>query len=195
MTVDKKYIPDVKAPRFRQNSVHTVTLETAAQIKKEVFACRSMSLTQIKNILIEYNKEMVDAIINKRDGVEIPMQIGHMFVGTCPMTKRKNVNFKMSQEYMQTVQHRNWESDNYLAKIFFTTFGNKFRYKNNELWGFEPHRDFKRTLSRVYPVKWKQYVEVDPHLKISNIYRTKLYNIKKSEEDTESLKSYNEFEF
>jgi hypothetical protein len=195
MTVDRKYIPDVKAPRFRQNSVHTVTLETAAQIKKEVFACRSMSLTQIKNILIEYNKEMVDAIINKRDGVEIPMQIGHMFVGTCPMTKRKNVNFKMSQEYMQTVQHRNWESDNYLAKIFFTTFGNKFRYKNNELWGFEPHRDFKRTLSRVYPVKWKQYVEVDPHLKISNIYRTKLYNIKKSEEDTESLKSYNEFEF
>ena len=195
MTVDRKYIPDVKAPRFRQNSVHTVTLETASQIKKEVFACRSMSLTQIKNILIEYNKEMVDAIINKRDGVEIPMQIGHMFVGTCPMTKRKNVNFKMSQEYMQTVQHRNWESDNYLAKIFFTTFGNKFRYKNNELWGFEPHRDFKRTLSRVYPVKWKQYVEVDPHLKISNIYRTKLYNIKKSEEDTESLKSYNEFEF
>jgi hypothetical protein len=101
----------------------------------------------------------------------------------------------MSQEYMQTIQHRNWESDNYLAKIFFTTFGNKFRYKNNELWGFEPHRDFKRTLAKVYPLKWKQYVEVDPHLKISNIYRTKLYNIKKSEEDTESLKSYNEFEF
>jgi hypothetical protein len=195
MTDQRKYIPDVKAPRFRQNSVHTATLETAAQIKKDVFACRSMSLTQIKNILIEYNKELVDTIINKRDGVEIPMQIGHMFVGTCPMTKRKNVNYKMSQEYMQTIQHRNWESDNYLAKIFFTTFGNKFRYKNNELWGFEPHRDFKRTLAKVYPVKWKQYVEVDPHLKISNIYRTKLYNIKKSEEDTESLKSYNEFEF
>jgi hypothetical protein len=195
MTDQRKYIPDVKAPRFRQNSVHTATLETAAQIKKDVFACRSMSLAQIKNILIEYNKELVDTIINKRDGVEIPMQIGHMFVGTCPMTKRKNVNYKMSQEYMQTIQHRNWESDNYLAKIFFTTFGNKFRYKNNELWGFEPHRDFKRTLAKVYPVKWKQYVEVDPHLKISNIYRTKLYNIKKSEEDTESLKSYNEFEF
>lgn len=195
MTDQRKYIPDVKAPRFRKNSVHTATLETAAQIKKDVFACRSMSLAQIKNILIEYNKELVDTIINKRDGVEIPMQIGHMFVGTCPMTKRKNVNYKMSQEYMQTIQHRNWESDNYLAKIFFTTFGNKFRYKNNELWGFEPHRDFKRTLAKVYPLKWKQYVEVDPHLKISNIYRTKLYNIKKSEEDTESLKSYNEFEF
>jgi hypothetical protein len=195
MTDQRKYIPDVKAPRFRKNSVHTATLETAAQIKKDVFACRSMSLAQIKNILIEYNKELVNTIINKRDGVEIPMQIGHMFVGTCPMTKRKNVNYKMSQEYMQTIQHRNWESDNYLAKIFFTTFGNKFRYKNNELWGFEPHRDFKRTLAKVYPLKWKQYVEVDPHLKISNIYRTKLYNIKKSEEDTESLKSYNEFEF
>jgi hypothetical protein len=195
MTVDKKYIPDVKAPRFRSNTTYTVTLETATQIKKEVFACRSMSLEQIKSILMEYNKEIVDTVINKRDGVEIPMQIGHMFVGTCPMTKRKNVNFKMSQEYMQTIQHRNWESDNYLAKIFFTTFGNKFRYKNNELWGFEPHRDFKRTLSKVYPVKWKQYVEVDPQLKISNIYRTKLYNIKKSEEDAESLKSYNEFEF
>ena len=190
-----KYTPDVKAPRFRNKSNHTVDLEMAAKIKKEVFACKSMSLTQIKDILKEFNTELANTVIEKRDGVEVPMQIGHIFVGTCPMTKRKNVNFKMSQEYKQTIQHRNWESDNYLAKIFFTTFGKKFRYKNNELWGFEPFRDFKRKLSKVYPVKWKQYVEVDPQIKISSIYRSKLYAIQKTEDDQKGLKTYNEFEF
>ena len=96
---------------------------------------------------------------------------------------------------MQTIQHRNWESDNYLAKIFFTSFASKYRYKNNELWGFEPGRDFKRTVGREYPVKWKMYVEIDPHIKISSLFRSKLYNIERTEQDTEGLKTYNEFEF
>ena len=145
---------------------------------------------------MEYNKEIVNTVINKRDGVEIPMQIGHMFVGTCPMTKRKNVNFKMSQEYKQTIQHRNWESDNHLAKIFFTTFASKYKkFKHNDLWSFEADRAFKRTVAKMYPENWKMYMQVDPYIKISSLFRNKLYNIERTEKDQEGLKTYNEFEF
>lgn len=195
MASQQKYAPDVKAPRFRKDSISTVVEDVAKQIKNEVFACKSMSIKQIKRILNDYNQELFNVVINTRDGIEIPAQIGHIFLGTCPMKKRKNVDFKKSVDYMQTIQHRNWESDNYLAKIFFTSFASKYRYKNNELWGFEPGRDFKRTVGKEYPHKWKMYVEIDPHIKISSLFRSKLYNIERTEQDTEGLKTYNEFEF
>ena len=188
-------MPDVKGPRFRKTTKKTVVKEMVDHIQSEVFAAKYLTEKQIKNIILEFNNEVWNTVIEKRDGVEIPSQLGHLFIGSCPRKKSKNVDFKTSADHGKVIQHKNYESDDYLAKIFFTTFASRYKFKNNELWGFTGVREFKRTVAKEYPKKWNSYIQVDPRMKISSLYRSRLYNIERNEDAKESLKTYNEFEF
>jgi hypothetical protein len=187
--------PDVKAPRYRKTAKTTVVSDMIDHIQSEVFAAKYLTDKEIKDIILEFNKEVCNIVVDKRDGVEIPSQIGHIFIGSCPRKKSKNVDFKQTAFYLQTVQHRNWESDGYLAKIFFTTYASRYRFKHNELWGFSPTRKFKRSVGAEYPKRWKQYILVDPYKKITSVFRSRLYNIERTEDNVQNLKTYNEFEF
>lgn len=187
--------PDLHAPRFRRSAEGTLNNEFCDQLRQAIPAARDLTNAQIKEIISTFNGHVWEMVIEKRDGVELPEQIGHLFIGTCPPKKRKNVDFKASADYLKVIQHRNWESDQYLAKIFFTTYGTKYRFKNHELWGFAPTRAFKRTVGKTYPTHWKRYVEVDPNLKLSSIYRSNSWAIEREEHAKDQMATYNEFEF
>ncbi len=186
--------PDLNAPRFRKMASGTLNTDFIKMLKEKVPSSANLSNQQIKSIITKFNENMWRSVIDKRDGVELPEQIGHLFIGTCPPPKKKNIDFKASEEYLQTVQHRNYESDQFLAKIFFTTFGSKYRFKNHELWAFDATRDFSRTVSATYPQNWKKYLQVDPKVKISNIYKSDSYKLDKKDEEQELIKYYNEFD-
>lgn len=185
---------DLHAPRFRRIAEGTLNADFVKIAKEKLTAAKDLTAAEIKEIISTFNGHLWQTAIDKRDGVEIPEQIGHLFIGTCP-PKKKNVDFKTTLEYMKVIQHRNWESDQHLAKIFYTTFGTKYRFKNNELWGFIPTRDFKRAVGRTYPKNWKMYVEVDPKKKMSGFYRTLNKQMTQEEKDRELIQTYNEFEF
>lgn len=186
--------PNLNAPRFRKTSNGTLNTDFIKMLKEKVPASANLSNQQIKSIISKFNENMWKSVIDIRDGVELPEQIGHLFIGTCPPPKKKNIDFKASEEYLQTVQHRNYESDQFLAKIFFTTFGSKYRFKNHELWAFDATRDFSRTVSATYPENWKKYLQVDPKVKISNIYKSDSYKLDKKDEEQELIKYYDEFD-
>jgi hypothetical protein len=186
--------PDLHAPRFRRLTEGTVNAEFYQLLREKVPAAKDLTDAQIKELIFTFNGELWQTAIDKRDGVEIPEQIGHLFIGTCPPKKKKNVDFKQSADYLKVIEHRNWESDNYLAKIFFTTYGTKYRFKNHELWGFIPTRAFKRMVGKTYPVNWKRYIEVDPHLKLSHVYRKNQVAFKRMDEAEQQINTYNEFE-
>lgn len=187
--------PDVHAPRFRRKRKRTFGTEMCDLIRTKVPEARHLSNEELKQIINTFNQVLWMTAIEKRDGVEIPEQIGHLFIGSCPPKKSRNVDFKKSAEYLQVIQHRNWESDQYLAKIFFTAYGTKYRFKNHELWGFEATRDFTRKVGETYPKLWKQYVEIDPRQKISKLFRSHMWENERKDMVEEQLKTYNEFEF
>lgn len=186
--------PNLNAPRFRRSAQGTLNSEFIELLKQKVPSAKDLSAEQIKEIIHTFNGNLWMTAIESRDGVEIPEQIGHLFIGTCPPKRKPNVDFKASAEYLKVIQHRNWESDQYLAKIFYTTYGTKYRFKNHELWGFVATRAFKRTVGKTYPEKWKQYVEVDPKIKISSMFRTNLNEMKKAEDVERNITLYNEFD-
>jgi hypothetical protein len=186
--------PNLNAPRFRRTAQGTLNSDFIELLKEKVPSAKDLTAEQVKEIIQTFNENLWMTAIEKRDGVEIPEQIGHLFIGTCPPKSKPNVDFKKSAEYLKVIQHRNWESDEYLAKIFFTTYGTKYRFKNHELWGFVATRAFKRMVGKTYPVKWKQYVEVDPRMKISNIFRSKMYEINRTEDAEKNIELYNEFD-
>lgn len=186
--------PDLHAPRFRRQIDFTLNAEFYELLKEKVPAAKELTNAQLKDLIMTFNGQVWQAAIDNRDGVEIPEQIGHLFIGTCPPKKRKNVDFKKSADYLKVIEHRNWESDNYLAKIFFTTYGTKYRFKNHELWGFIPTRAFKRKVGKTYPLNWKRYIEVDPRLKLSFIYRKNMVEFRNMDVAEQQMSTYNEFE-
>ena len=186
--------PNLTGPRYRQSVSGTINAGMIREIKEKVSSAKDYTDQQIKDMIRAFNENVWRTALDNRDGVELPEQIGHIFIGTCPPKKSPNVDFKMTKEYMKVIQHRNWESDNYLAKIFFTNYSSKYRFKNHEIWGFNAARQFTRTLGQVYPKQWKMYIQVDPKRKISVLYRKQVYKQVKQSETQDMLKNYNEFE-
>jgi|688.fasta_scaffold258766_2 hypothetical protein len=187
--------PDLNAPRFRKTSCNILNAEFIENLKLKFPQYEHLTSDEIKNIIHCFNENVWKTVIEERDGVELPSQIGHMFIGTCPAAKKRyNMDMKTSLEYMQKIKHRNWESDQHIAKIFFTTFANKYRFKNHELWAFDATRDFSRTVSATYPTNWKKYVEVDPRMKISKVFNRDNYYREREESAKDLLQDYNEFD-
>jgi len=193
--------PDLNAPRFRRKVLNTLDRKSIREIKKEVPEIKNVSDDDIRRIVQGFNKHICKTVIDYRDGVELPEQIGHLFIGSCrPM--KSNVDFKSSTTYLKKIQHRNWESDAYVAKIFYTVSRmfyadhkwNKYNFRNHELWGFNGSREFTRTVGAVYPTYWKRYVEVDPTKKIIHVYKTNTAAIRETRNNEKILQVYNPFE-
>lgn len=185
--------PDLKAPRYRPNKL---TLSNQAFynefISENPCYANQITLEKFKEIIKIFNGLIWQTVIEERDGVELPEQLGYIFIGTCPR-KKSNVDFYKSQLYGQVIQNQNWESDHYLAKIFYTNFETKYSFRNHEMWSFAPLRDFKRTVARTYPKEWKKYVVVDNMVRVSRIFRKQSYKQMKVTETVDLLKTYDEF--
>ena len=182
-----------KGPRYKAPRFNTLSGEWLSEIAEHPDS-KVTNEHKIKKIIVEANKAIADAIVDFRDGIELPEQLGYMFLGTCQPKVRKNVDFKTTDHYLKVIQHRNWESDNYLAKIFYTNYETKYKFKFNDLWGFKGCRELTKKVGVEYPENWKKYIQVDHTLKVARLYRKYLYQEKKKVIDKERLTDYNPLE-
>jgi hypothetical protein len=185
--------PDLNAPRFRPKKLNLTNVEFYNKFLEDNPKSDTITLDQFKDIIKSFNGKIWQKVIEERDGIQLPEQLGYLFIGTCPRKIGENTDYKKSEYYGVKIQNKNFESDQYVAKIFYTNFETKYRFKNHELWGFTGVRDFKRTIAKVYPVEWKKYIQVDNKLKISRLFRTQKFKQFKTEETAELLKQYDEF--
>ena len=184
--------PDLNAPRFRPKKLNLTNSEFYNKFILDNPKHAHITLEQFKNIISTFNGEIWKTVIEYRDGVELPEQLGYIFIGTCPR-KKDNVDFDKSAKYGIKVQNKNWESDDYIAKIFYTNYETKYRFKNHELWGFKGVRDFTRSVGQTYPKEWKKYLMVDNMMKVSRLFRKQKYKQFKKVETNMLLDDYDEF--
>jgi hypothetical protein len=184
--------PDLNAPRYRPTKLNLTNVDFYNRFIQDNPKHNQLTIDQFKDVIKTFNGKIWEAVINERDGVQLPEQLGYIFIGSCPR-KKSNVDYKKSEEYGVILQNQNWESDQYLAKIFYTNFETKYRFKNHELWGFKGLRDFTRAVGQAYPKQWKKYIQVDNKLKISRLFRMEKFKQFKTEETAELLKNYDEF--
>jgi hypothetical protein len=184
--------PDLNAPRYRSKKLNLTNVTSYNKFIEEHPHLEKISIQKFKEIINTFNKKIWETVIDYRDGVELPEQLGYLFIGTCPR-KKSNVDFHKSAEYGVKLQNQNWESDQYLAKIFYTNYENKYKFKNHELWGFTGIRDFKRSVGKTYPKEWKKYVMVDNMVKVSRIFRKESYIQYREKEVKNLLEEYDEF--
>lgn len=185
--------PDLSAPRFRGKRLNILNAQFCEAFRKEHPKYAHLSNQDIKDIIHNVNGKLWQTVIDERDGVELPEQLGYIFIGSCP-AKKMNKDYKTSKELQQLIQHRNWESDNYLAKIFYTNYGSKYRFLHSKLWGFKPVRQFSRTVGQTYPEQYLKYVVVDNNRRINEIFSKRAFKMDMEKIENEMLKTYDEFD-
>lgn len=185
--------PDLNAPRYRPKKLNLTNQKVYEQFVEQNPRFSSLSVSEFKEVINSFNAKIWNKVVESRDGVELPEQLGFIFIGSCPRKKGENTDYKRSGEYGVKVQNQNWESDQYTAKIFYTNFETKYRFKHHEMWGFTGLRDFKRTVAKTYPLEWKKYVQVDDLVKVSLLFRKQKFKDFKKQETAILLEDYDEF--
>ena len=185
--------PDLNAPRYRPKRLNILNRDFCESFREEHPKLAKLSDREIKDVVTAFNGMIWQTAVESRDGVELPEQLGYLFIGSCPRKKGENTNYKKSAEYGVKLQNQNWESDQFTAKIFYTNFETKYRFKHHEMWGFTGVRDFKRTVAQTYPVEWKKYVQVDNLVKVSLLFRKERFKDFKKHETARLLDEYDEF--
>ena len=79
--------------------------------------------------------------------------------------------YSLSKKYGKVLQNRNWETDGKIAKIFYTNYSTKYRFRNRELWQFKATREFKRTVAKTYPEKWQKYIVMQNKKTVADMYK------------------------
>jgi hypothetical protein len=186
--------PDLKAPRFRPEAYNVLNKEYFERFKEKYPKYKNLDNKKIKDIIKAFNKTLYNTVINTRDGIQLPDQIGWLFIGTCQQSKKQNVDFVKSKKYGVTVTNNNWDTDGKLAKIFFTNYALKHKIKNREFWSFIACRDFKRSVAKNYPENWNMYLQVEPNVKLYKAYVRSIQKDYAVKQQAKSLETYNEFD-
>lgn len=185
--------PDLNAPRYRPKKLNLTNNNFYNKFINDNPKYVNLTIDQFKDIIKTFNGLIWKSVVEERDGIQLPEQLGYIFIGSCPKKIGDNTDYNKSGFYGVKLQNQNWESDQFTAKIFYTNFETKYRFKNHELWGFTGVRDFKRSVAKEYPQNWKKYLQVDNKLKISRLFRLEKFKQFKTEETAELLKNYDEF--
>ena len=165
--------PDLKGVRFRPK-MPTVLNKAFYKLVRDSYPDITLSDKEIKKIIWIANEVLKEKVIEKRDGVEFPEQLGYLFIGSVPETKEGNVDYKKSIELGKLVRHKNYETDGLTAKIFYTNFETSYHFRFHELWAFKPMQTFKKYVGKTYPERYTRYIRVDNYRKISRIFQQRL---------------------
>lgn len=143
--------PDIKAPRHRLSRHTLTTNEFFTKFRTNHPQYSQYTNKELVKVVETFHNNLWLGAINNRDGIELPEKIGHIFIGTCKPKKSPNPDRVKSAAYGREVKHQNFQSDNYLAKIFYTNFANGYLFENRDLWKFKPVREFKREVANNLP--------------------------------------------
>ena len=165
--------PDLNAPRYREKVLSILNAETLQEFKDKYPAYKNIDNEKLKKIIRLFNEKIWKEVIENRNGVELPDSLGYLFIGTCPASKSVNTNYALSKQYGKVLQNKNWETDGKVAKIFYTNYSTKYRFRNRELWQFKAVRQFKRAVAKTYPEQWPKYIVMESKKRVAHMYKNK----------------------
>ena len=192
--MDNFKTPDLNKPRFRPEAYNLLNQELFKNFRKKYPKYKDLQDKDLRRIIKAFNIKLYETVIDYRDGVKLPDNIGWLFIGTCKTSKKENIDYAKSKKYGVRVTNKNWETDGKLAKIFYTSYAPKYKMRNREFWGFVACRDFKRLVAKTYPENWPMYVKIDPTKKIKEEYSRATYKETVKRRTEQQLKDYNEFD-
>jgi len=165
--------PDLSAPRFRKKTKGLLNKKLYTAFVEKYPKYKDLDMNDFKKIVSTYNGLMRESVLEYRDGVKLPENLGYILIGKCDKPSKANIDYAASAKYGKTVNHANWDSDNYLAKICYTNYSLKYRFSDRELWGFTPAKQFKQSVSGSFPELYNKYIHLTDKIKLANLFKKK----------------------
>ncbi|HPQ79913.1 MAG TPA: hypothetical protein PLG47_05635 [Candidatus Dojkabacteria bacterium] len=169
MTTFRK--PDLSAPRYRPKNKMVLTKELYKSFIEKYPQHKNLNYDMFKKIIGEFNGKLQKAVIDNRDGVALPENLGYLLIARCDKAKSENIDFVASVKYGKKVNHLNWDSDNFLAKICYTNYSLKYRFRDRELWSFAPVKQFKTQVAGSFPELYNKYIHLSTSVRLSKLYK------------------------
>jgi hypothetical protein len=182
--------PDLSAPRYRVKRKNLITDEYMDDFYKRYPELSKYKKAEIKEIVKGFNELLWQEIIETRDGVELPEGLGYVFIGACPYVKKDNIDYGKSIKYGMAVTHKNYDTDGYLGKIFYSNYSAKYKLRDRSIWAFNGGRYFKRAVTKSFKEDWRKYLVIDNTTKVSKMYKKMR---QKDYFDTIREKQFNEY--
>ena len=82
--------PDLNAPRYREKRLGILNEETIREFKDKKPLYSDIDNVKLKKIIKIYNEKLWNAVVENRNGVELPDSLGFLFIGTCKAIKKVN---------------------------------------------------------------------------------------------------------
>lgn len=140
----------------------------------------------------EFMEYVVEEICSTRNGVDLPLSLGWLFMGVFPS---KNNVFKEKRRYCETLTgtepFRIQERDGFESRIAYTHTRSKKRAVDPTFYGFSPSREAKALGTTYFKKDWKKYVVI-PNIRFMDGAMRKKEKIREINKD--KLSKYNEFE-
>lgn len=149
--------PDRSKSRVRRKSFNLVDYHFIKEFKNK-HPEHDMTRSEFNMIIRHFNENIVDAVVDNTDGLQLPERLGFLQIIGCPRPKGKVINYGKSNETGVVHYHKNWDTDNKLAKILFKNKLKGYSIKNNRFWGLETSRLFKEKASAAFKACFSKYI-------------------------------------
>jgi hypothetical protein len=186
--------PNLNLPRYRIPKLKLIDKSFIKAFKEKYSEHSEMDKSLFKKVIKAFNEKLWKHTIENRDGIELPENLGYLFVGACQQPSKENIDYGKSIKYGMKVTHKNWETDGTISKIFYSNYSSRYKLKDRVLWGFTANRYFKRAVTKEFKENWKKYLSVDKTVVVSKLFNMHTLNHIMVKKDKQKLETYNEFD-
>lgn len=142
-------------------------------------------------VIKEFHKDLMKAVATERYGVELPLNMGKLFV--ISYKSRPYTNFIKFSKEGELSKFTNNHTDGHTCKIVYQNSDRKYQLKDKKIWDFEVCTEFRKIVSKEFAKDYTRYIFSPNRVKINN---NNLKNIYKQHEDKKIEKfllTYDEF--
>lgn len=186
--------PDLNAPRYRVKKTNIIDDDYLEQFRLKFPEYSHYGKRELKKIVHKFNGLLWDKVIEHRDGIELPQGLGFVFIGSCGNVTSDNIDYGKSIKYGVVVKHKNWDTDGYVGKIFFSAYYAKYKLRERSIWAFTASREFKRTVKERYKEDFKKYIVVENTTDVVKMYKKNKSRDYFKIRNTIDKANYNDFE-
>lgn len=145
-------------------------------------------------ILKTFASNFREAVVNNRDGAELPERLGRVHMKSYPYNEKyRFINRAESIKLGKVIRKLNLHTDGTNLVIACDVKGDKYNWGFKHIWDFGAFYLLRREGSKIYSDNWQNYVCAEKEWKGKKIisdYYSKKFTMRNEEEH---LKNYNEF--
>jgi len=97
--------PDLKAPRFRQESSNIIDADFIKAIKEKHSKYKDLNISTARKIIKTFNETLWKEVVETRDGVQLPEGLGVLFIASCQAPMKESIDYAKSKKYNFVKSH------------------------------------------------------------------------------------------